>query len=262
MKKLWAGFVTLFIVVVMTGCSAISENESSSVNSKFTIVSGLSSSHTKRGKKLSWVTFKLKAPVEAKYVGLAYYEGNMYESIKVPKSRIITIKDQIDTDPDTLGVYALSSKPKWNANARDWSPIAVFKWHTEPEDDASVTSSKSDSSKSTSSASASSSSTVVTREERNALIKAKLYSDVEYKSRQGIYDQLVSSYGEGFSKTAAKYAVDHLKTDYNRNALEKAKMYQSDEHMSREKIRVQLTSSYGEKFTVSQANYAISHLPK
>ena len=44
-------------------------------------------------------------------------------------------------------------------------------------------------------------------------------------SKKGIYDQLVSEYGENFSAEAAQYAVDNLNADYNKNALEKAKTY-------------------------------------
>lgn len=81
-----------------------------------------------------------------------------------------------------------------------------------------------------------------------------------HMSKQGIYDQLTSEYGEKFSAEAAQYAIDHLKADYNQNALAKAKDYQSQMNMSPEAIRSQLTSSSGEKFTQSEADYAVNHL--
>ena len=81
-------------------------------------------------------------------------------------------------------------------------------------------------------------------------------------SKASIYDQLTSSYGEGFSQEAAQYAIDHLVADYKKNALEKAKEYQSTMHMSRQGIYEQLTSSYGEKFTAEEAQYAIDNLPQ
>lgn len=99
-----------------------------------------------------------------------------------------------------------------------------------------------------------------TAEQRNALIKAKEYSDTMYMSKQGIYDQLTSDYGEQFPADAAQYAVDHLDADYNKNALEKAKSYQKEMNMSKSAIYDQLTSSYGEKFTQSEAQYAVDHL--
>lgn len=93
-----------------------------------------------------------------------------------------------------------------------------------------------------------------------ALNKAKDYSDTMQMSKQGIYEQLTSEYGEKFSAPAAQYAIDNLKADYNANALAKAKSYQEDQDMSPEGIRDQLTSEYGEQFTPDEANYAIQHL--
>ncbi|MGI6193202.1 MAG: Ltp family lipoprotein [Christensenellales bacterium] len=95
---------------------------------------------------------------------------------------------------------------------------------------------------------------------RNALIKAKSYSDVLHMSRQAIYDQLVSEFGEKFPAKAAQYAIDHLDADYKANALEKAKDYSETLHMSKQGIYDQLISEYGEKFTPEEAQYAIDNL--
>ena len=97
-------------------------------------------------------------------------------------------------------------------------------------------------------------------EHKNALKKAQQYSNTMFMSKQAIYDQLVSEYGEHFTPEAAQYAIDTLDTDYNRNALEKAKTYQNDMSMSKEAIREQLVSEYGEQFTQEEADYAISNL--
>jgi hypothetical protein len=48
-------------------------------------------------------------------------------------------------------------------------------------------------------------------EYKSALAKAEQYSDTAHMSKQGIYDQLVSDYGEKFKPEAAQYAVDNLK---------------------------------------------------
>lgn len=101
----------------------------------------------------------------------------------------------------------------------------------------------------------------VPTEYKNALIKAEQYSENMYMSKQGIYDQLTSEYGEQFSAEAAQYAVDNLQADYNYNALQKAIQYQDQMAMSAEAIRDQLTSEYGEKFTQDEADYAIANLP-
>lgn len=98
-----------------------------------------------------------------------------------------------------------------------------------------------------------------TPEQSSALTKARSYSTMMHMSRQGIYDQLTSEYGEKFSPDAANWALDHLDADYNANALAKAKDYQSTMAMSPEAIRDQLTSQYGEKFTPDEADYAIEH---
>lgn len=96
--------------------------------------------------------------------------------------------------------------------------------------------------------------------EMNALTKAQSYSDNMFMSKKRLYEQLTSSYGEGFTASEAQYAIDHVKADWNYNALQKAKSYQSNMNMSKSRIQQQLTSSYGEGFTASEAQYAISHL--
>ena len=100
----------------------------------------------------------------------------------------------------------------------------------------------------------------VPAEYKSALAKANDYNSTAHMSKQGLYDQLTSDYGEKFSAAAAQYAIDNIKADWNANALAKAKEYQDQQHMSPAAIHDQLTSAYGEKFTVSEADYAIQHL--
>lgn len=95
---------------------------------------------------------------------------------------------------------------------------------------------------------------------KSALTKANLYANTMYMSKRGVYDQLVSEYGEKFSADAAQYGVDNVKANWNANALKKAKMYQDTMSMSPDAIRNQLVSDYGEKFTQGEADYAIQHL--
>lgn len=102
----------------------------------------------------------------------------------------------------------------------------------------------------------------VPMEFKSALNKADSYANTMNMSKKGVYDQLVSSYGESFSKEAAKYAIDNVKADWNANALAKAEDYQNNMSMSPSAIRNQLTSSAGEKFTKSEADFAITHLKK
>ena len=100
----------------------------------------------------------------------------------------------------------------------------------------------------------------VPREHKNALAKAKTYSDTMHMSKQGIYKQLTTEI-EGFSPEAAQYAIDNLQADYNANALAKAKTYADTMHMSKQGIYNQLTSEF-EGFTDSEADYAVAHLNK
>ncbi len=99
-----------------------------------------------------------------------------------------------------------------------------------------------------------------TTEQKNALRKAESYAKTMNMSKQGIYDQLTSEYGEGFDKEAAQYAIDNIEWDWNANALAKAKSYRDTMSMSKNRIYDQLTSQYGEKFTKEEAQYAIDHL--
>lgn len=101
----------------------------------------------------------------------------------------------------------------------------------------------------------------IPREYKSALNKAESYANLMHMSKLGVYDQLISEYGEKFSVEAAKYAIDNVKTDWNANALAKAKTYQSM-NMSPSAIHDQLISEYGEKFTTAEADYAINNLEK
>ncbi len=97
-------------------------------------------------------------------------------------------------------------------------------------------------------------------EYKSALNKATTYSSTMHMSKKGVYNQLVSEYGEKFTAEAAQYAIDNIKADWNANALAKAKTYQDTMSMSPAAIHTQLTSEAGEKFTKSEADYAIAHL--
>lgn len=102
--------------------------------------------------------------------------------------------------------------------------------------------------------------TSVPKEYRNALRNAKTYSDMMHMSKQGIYDQLTSEYGDQFDVEAAQYAIDNLNADYNENALKCGENYKKTMHMSKARIYDQLTSENGEKFTSEEAQYAIDNI--
>ena len=97
-------------------------------------------------------------------------------------------------------------------------------------------------------------------EYKSALKKAQIYSEMMYMSKQGIYNQLTSEYGDKFSTEAAQYAVDNMVADWNANALEKAKVYSNTMYMSKAGIYDQLVSEYGELFTEEEAQYAVDNI--
>lgn len=97
-------------------------------------------------------------------------------------------------------------------------------------------------------------------EYKSALLKAESYSEMMNMSKQAIFDQLTSEYGEQFTVEAAQYAIDNLQADYKENALAKAQSYSETMYMSKQAIFDQLVSEYGEQFTEEEAQYAVDNL--
>lgn len=93
---------------------------------------------------------------------------------------------------------------------------------------------------------------------RRALASAESYLEYSGFSKQGLYEQLSSDYGEGFTEAEAQYAVDHVDADWNQEAVESARSYLEHSPMSRDGLIEQLTSSHGEGFTYEQAVYAVN----
>jgi hypothetical protein len=98
----------------------------------------------------------------------------------------------------------------------------------------------------------------MTVSQKNAIASAENYLSSQAFSREGLIKQLSSKYGEGFSKADAKYAVDHIKVNWNEQAAKAAKNYLSQEPFSRQGLIHQLESKYGEGFTHAQALYGVN----
>jgi hypothetical protein len=96
------------------------------------------------------------------------------------------------------------------------------------------------------------------RANRRALQSAESYLAMSGFSKQGLYEQLSSSAGEGFTQAEAQYAVDHVNADWNKEAVESARSYLQTSPMSRAELIDQLSSSAGEGFTYEQALYAVN----
>jgi Host cell surface-exposed lipoprotein len=94
--------------------------------------------------------------------------------------------------------------------------------------------------------------------ELEALTAAKGYlSDGQGFSRQGLIDQLDSSFGSNFSVADATWGVDHSGANWDDQAVDCAKGYISDgQGFSRQGLIDQMTSAYGNKFTEAEAEYA------
>jgi hypothetical protein len=95
------------------------------------------------------------------------------------------------------------------------------------------------------------------RANQRALESAQSYIAMSGFSKQGLYEQLSSSAGEGFTAAEAQWAVDHVRVDWNAEAVESARSYLDMSPMSRSELLEQLTSSAGEGFTYEQAQYAV-----
>jgi hypothetical protein len=96
--------------------------------------------------------------------------------------------------------------------------------------------------------------------QQNAIESAQSYLDMGGFSRAGLIDQLSSKSGEGFKKSLAVFAVNHIKVNWNKEAVEAAKAYLEMGGFSRSSLIDQLSSSSGERFTRAQATYAANHV--
>lgn len=99
-----------------------------------------------------------------------------------------------------------------------------------------------------------------TMEQSNALKSARDYLRHTAFSKKGLFNQLHSEYGEGFTEEAAQYAVDNVITDWKENALESANQYLDLSPMSANDLYNQLVSDYGEQYTNEEAQYAIDSI--
>jgi hypothetical protein len=98
----------------------------------------------------------------------------------------------------------------------------------------------------------------VSVEEQNAVRSAQNYLDTGAFSCKGLIRQLSSDAGDGYSLTAATYAVDSLHINLNEQAAKSAKTYLSTSSFSRKGLIEQLESDAGEGFTHSQAVYGVN----
>jgi hypothetical protein len=95
------------------------------------------------------------------------------------------------------------------------------------------------------------------RANMRALQAAESYLELSGMSKKGLYEQLSSSAGEGFTPAQAQYAVDHIDANWKQEAVQSARSYLELDPMSRNDLIQQLSSPAGEGFTYEQALYAV-----
>jgi hypothetical protein len=91
--------------------------------------------------------------------------------------------------------------------------------------------------------------------QKNAVRSANSYLSISGFSRDGLVNQLSSSYGDGYSVDDARVAVDSLSVDWNAQAVRSAKQYLTIMGFSCSGLIDQLSSDAGDKYTVSEATY-------
>lgn len=93
----------------------------------------------------------------------------------------------------------------------------------------------------------------------NAARSAQRYLRMSGFSREGLIQQLSSSYGDGYDLADATAAVDSLDVDWNENAVRSARQYLNLSGFSCRGVIEQLSSSAGDQYTVAQATYGAEH---
>lgn len=99
----------------------------------------------------------------------------------------------------------------------------------------------------------------LTRPQNNAVRSASQYLSFAGFSRNGLIDQLSSSYGDGYDKADATIAVDSLNVDWNEQAARSATQYLEMTGFSCNGLIEQLSSSAGDKYTKAQATYGAQY---
>jgi hypothetical protein len=95
----------------------------------------------------------------------------------------------------------------------------------------------------------------LTGPQKNAIRTATDYLKFRGFSRDGLINQLSSTYGDGYKVSDATIAVDSLNVNWHEQAVRSAKMHLNMRGFSCRGLINQLSSSAGDKYTESQATY-------
>lgn len=99
----------------------------------------------------------------------------------------------------------------------------------------------------------------ITNEQKRCIEQGISYLGSSSFSKQDLVDQLEY---EGYNSNMAKWAVDHLKVNWNEQAYQEAKSYLRSSNFSYNGLMRQLTSTSGSGFTQSEAEYAMAKIDK
>lgn len=95
----------------------------------------------------------------------------------------------------------------------------------------------------------------LTGPQKNAVRSAEQYLKMQGFSKEGLINQLSSSYGDNYDEKNARIAVQSLDIDWKEQAARSAKMYLKIQGFSCKGLIEQLSSSYGDAYTRDQAEY-------
>ena len=97
---------------------------------------------------------------------------------------------------------------------------------------------------------------------KQALKSAESYLEHSSFSKKGLFRQLTSEYGAGFTEEEAQYAIDNVEVDWKEEAVESAESYLEHSSFSKNELLNQLISEYGAGFTEEEAQYAVEKVYK
>jgi hypothetical protein len=95
----------------------------------------------------------------------------------------------------------------------------------------------------------------LTGPQKNAVRSANQYLSMSGFSREGLIQQLSSSYGDGYDEHDARVAVNSLTVDWSHQATRSAKQYLEMMGFSCQGLIQQLSSDAGDKYTRTEAAY-------
>lgn len=115
MRKCAIAGLGVLLTLALSGC-ATNQQTSNQKIAKIKILNGLTSKHSVDGPVDSNINLKVQMPTDANYAAIGFDRGNILDVKKVPKSGIVKLNDQIESEYEDMTIYAFRAKPKWELN--------------------------------------------------------------------------------------------------------------------------------------------------